>query len=69
MDDEPYEKVHRKASDTFDRLDRIFFKTDTTLVAVIAYVLAAMPQPLAQQLDRADVREILKKKQNSSNIL
>ncbi len=61
VDDEHYEKVHHKPSDTFDKVDPIFFKTDTTVVAVTAYVLAAMPQPIAPHLDHAAVGEILKK--------
>jgi ketopantoate reductase len=60
VDDEPYEKVHHKPSDTFDKVDPIFFKADTTVVAVTAYVLAAMPQPIAPHLDHVAVGKILK---------
>jgi hypothetical protein len=66
-DDEPYKQVHHKANDAFDIVDPTFFKTDTTVVAVTAYVLVAMPQPIAPQLDHFNVGKILKKR-NSRNI-
>ena len=61
VDDEEYEKVHHKPSDTFDKVDPIFFKTDTTILTVTAYLLAEMPQPIAPHLNHAAVGEILRK--------
>ena len=61
VDDAPYAAVHHKSSDTFDKVDPIFFKADTAVVAATAYVLAQLPKPIAPHLDHAAVGEILKK--------
>ena len=61
VDDPPYAAVHHKSSDTFDKVDPIFFKADTAVVAATAYVLAQLPKPIAPHLDHAAVGEILKK--------
>lgn len=61
VDDLSYEALHHKSSDTFDKVDPVFFKADTAVVAVTAYVLAQMPKPIAPHLDHSAVGEILKK--------
>jgi hypothetical protein len=61
VDDPPYGAVHHKSGDTFDKVDPIFFKADTAVVAATAYVLAQMPKPIAPHLDHSAVGEILKK--------
>ena len=53
--------MHHKSGDTFDKVDPIFFKADTAVVAATAYVLAQMPKPIAPHLDHSAVGEILKK--------
>jgi len=61
VDENPYDAVHHKSSDTFDKVDPILFKADAAVVAVTAYVISQMPQPIAPHLDHAAVGEILKK--------
>jgi len=61
VEDGPYEAVHHKSSDTFDKVDPIFFKADTAIVAATGYVIAQMSKPIAPHLDHSAVGEILKK--------
>jgi carboxypeptidase Q len=61
VEDAPYEAVHHKPSDTFDKVDPIFLKADTAIVAVTGYVIAQMSKPIAPHLDHSAVGEILKK--------
>ena len=56
-----YGEVHHKSSDTFDKVDPLFFKTDAAILAITAYDIVQNPQPLAPHIDHAAVGEILKK--------
>lgn len=61
VDDAPYNAIHHKSSDTVDKVDPAYFKTDGALVAVLAYVIAHREQVIARHLDHHEVGEILKK--------
>jgi len=61
VDDVPYNLVHHKSSDTVDKVDPAYFKTDGAIVAVLAYVIAQREQAIAPHLSHAAVSEILKK--------
>jgi carboxypeptidase Q len=61
VDMKPYFEIHHKASDTYDKVDPLFFKTDTAIVAVTAWAIANDPKPIAPHIDHAAVAEILKK--------
>jgi carboxypeptidase Q len=56
-----YMEIHHKSSDTFDKVDPIFFKSDAAILTTTAYTIAQNPQPLAAHIDHAAVAEILKK--------
>jgi hypothetical protein len=56
-----YGEIHHKTSDTFDKVDPLFFKTDAAIVAVTAWAIAQDPKPIAPHLDHKAVTEILKK--------
>ena len=56
-----YGEVHHKSSDTYDKVDPLFFKADAAIVAVTAWAIAQDPKPIAPHLDHAAVAEILKK--------
>jgi hypothetical protein len=61
VDMKPYFEVHHKSSDTYDKVDPLFFKTDAAIVAVTAWAVAQDPKPIAAHIDHAAVGEILKK--------
>lgn len=63
VDDVAYNAVHHKSSDTVDKVDPAYFKTDGAIVAVLAYVIAQQEQPIGPHLNHAAVDEILKKAQ------
>jgi carboxypeptidase Q len=63
VDDVPYNAIHHKSSDTVDKIDPSYFKTDGAMVAVLAYVLAQKDQPIGPHLNHAAVNEVLKKAQ------
>jgi carboxypeptidase Q len=63
VDDVPYNLVHHKSSDTVDKIDPAYFKTDGAIVAVLAYVIAQKEQPIGPHLSHAAIGEILKKAQ------
>jgi len=63
VDDVAYNAVHHKSSDTVDKVDPAYFKTDGAIVAVLAYVIAQGEQPIGPHLSHAAVAEILKKAQ------
>jgi len=56
-----YGEVHHKSSDTYDKVDPLFFKDDTAILAMTAYVLAQQPDPIAPHIGHAAIAEILKK--------
>jgi carboxypeptidase Q len=56
-----YMEVHHKSSDTFDKVDPLFFKADAAILTITAYDIVQNPQPLAPHIDHAAVGEILKK--------
>ncbi len=56
-----YFQVHHKSSDTYDKIDPLFLKSGTAIVAVTAYAIAQDPKPIAPHIDHAAVGEILKK--------
>jgi Iap family predicted aminopeptidase len=56
-----YGEIHHKSSDTFDKVDPLFFKTDAAILTITAYDIAQNPKPLAPHIDHAAVGEILKK--------
>jgi carboxypeptidase Q len=60
VDTSHYEEVAHKAGDTFDKVDPINFKADAAVLAVTAYVVAELPQPIAKHIDHAAVGEIIK---------
>jgi hypothetical protein len=61
VDMKPYFEIHHKSSDTYDKVDPLFFKTDAAIVAVTAWAVARDPKPIAAHIDHAAVGEILKK--------
>jgi carboxypeptidase Q len=61
VDDPPYEAVHHKSGDTYDKVDPILFKADAAVVGVTAYLMAQLPQPIAPHLNHAAVSQILNK--------
>jgi carboxypeptidase Q len=63
VDDVPYNALHHKSSDTVDKVDPSYFKTDGAMVAVLAYIIAQREQPIGPHLNHAAVGEILKKAQ------
>ncbi len=56
-----YMEVHHKSSDTYDKVDPLFFKADTAILAMTAYAVVQAPNPIARHIDHAAVGEILKK--------
>jgi carboxypeptidase Q len=56
-----YMEIHHKSSDTFDKVDPLFFKADTAILTITAYDIVQDAQPLAPHIDHAAVGEILKK--------
>jgi len=56
-----YGEIDHKSSDTYDKVDPLFFKTDAAIVAVTAWAIAQDPKPIAPHLDHKAVAEILKK--------
>ncbi len=62
-DEVSYNAVHHKSSDTVDKVDPAYFKTDGAIVAVLAYVIAQREQAIGPHLNHAAVSEILKKAQ------
>ena len=63
VDDVSYNTVHHKSSDTVDKVDPAYFKTDGAIVAVLAYVIAQGEKVIGPHLNHAAVSEILKKAQ------
>ncbi|HEX8163521.1 MAG TPA: M20/M25/M40 family metallo-hydrolase [Pyrinomonadaceae bacterium] len=61
VDMEPYEKIHHKAGDTLDKLDRHNLADGAAIVAVTAYAIAERPEQIAPHIPRGAVGEILKK--------
>jgi len=61
VDESHYGEVHHKASDTFDKVDPLFLKSDTAILAVTAYAIEEAQQPIVPHIDHAAVGEILKK--------
>jgi carboxypeptidase Q len=61
VDMKPYGEIHHKSSDTFDKVDPLFFKADAAIVAITAWAIAQDPKPIAGHIDHAAVAEILKK--------
>lgn len=55
-----YFEVHHKSSDTFDKVDPLDFKAGTAIVAATAYAIAESDKPIAEHIDHAAVREILR---------
>ncbi|HVG28606.1 MAG TPA: M20/M25/M40 family metallo-hydrolase [Pyrinomonadaceae bacterium] len=58
---EPYEKIHHKAGDTLDKLDRHSLAGGACIVAVTAYAIAERPERIAPHIERGAVGEILRK--------
>lgn len=58
-DEVKYEEVHHKASDTIDKVDRLFLAVGAAAVAITAYAIADAAQPIAPHLDRAGVAAML----------
>jgi carboxypeptidase Q len=56
-----YFEVHHKSSDTYDKVDPLFLKGGTAIVAVTAFAIAQDQKPIAPHIDHAAVAEILKK--------
>jgi len=54
-------KLVPSRNDSADGVDPILFKANTAVVAVTAYLISQMLQPIAPHLDYAAVAEILKK--------
>jgi carboxypeptidase Q len=63
VDQEPYNKVHHKPSDTLDKVKEHDLVTGAAIVAVTAYAVADRAAPLAPHLDRKAVGELLKEAQ------
>jgi carboxypeptidase Q len=63
VDDQSYNAVHHKSSDTIDKVDPAYFEADGAMVATLAYVIAQREKPVGAHLDHAAVGEILKKAQ------
>lgn len=61
VDMEPYEKIHHKAGDTLDKLDRHNLADGAAIVAVTAYAIAERPERIAPHIEHAAVGEILRK--------
>ena len=61
VDMKQYFEIHHKSSDTYDKVDPLFFKPDTAIVAVTAWAIAQDPKPIAPHIDHKAVAEILKK--------
>jgi carboxypeptidase Q len=61
VDMEPYEKIHHKAGDTLDKLDRHNLADGAAIVAVTAYAIAERPEPIAPHIEHGAVGEILRK--------
>jgi Iap family predicted aminopeptidase len=56
-----YMEIHHKSSDTFDKVDPLFFRADAAILTITAYDIVQNPQPLAPHIDHAAVGDILKK--------
>jgi carboxypeptidase Q len=61
VDDTHYEELHHQSSDTFDKVNAHNLLDDAAVLAVTAFAIADMPEPLAPHLDHASVEAILKK--------
>jgi carboxypeptidase Q len=60
VDTAHYDEVAHKSGDTFDKVDPINFKADAAVLAVTAYIVAELPQPIAKHIDHGAVGEIIK---------
>ena len=69
VEEEKYEAVHHKSSDTYDKVDPIDFKSGEAIVAATAWVIANDRKPIAEHIDHAAVAEILKKKEGLTEVL
>jgi hypothetical protein len=60
-DETPYNEIHHKTSDTFDKVDPVDAKADAAVVGVTTYVIADLPKPIAPRLSHRDVETMLKR--------
>ncbi|MCC7417031.1 MAG: M20/M25/M40 family metallo-hydrolase [Acidobacteria bacterium] len=58
-DDVPYERVHHKANDVLDNVNRHDLSVGAAAVAIAAYAIADAPRPIAAALDRPGVGRML----------
>jgi carboxypeptidase Q len=56
-----YHDVHHKSSDTYDKVDPLYFKGGASIVAVTAWAISQRAQAIAPHIDHAAVADILKK--------
>jgi hypothetical protein len=56
-----YHDVHHKSSDTYDKVDPLYFKGGASIVAVTAWAISQRAQPIAPHIDHQAVADILKK--------
>jgi hypothetical protein len=55
-DEAPYERVHHKANDTLDHVDRRNLAVGTAVIAITAYAIADAEQPIAEHRQFEDRR-------------
>jgi hypothetical protein len=56
-----YNEIHHKASDTFDKVDPVYAKSDAAVVGMTTYAVADLPRPIAPRLNHHDVEIMLKR--------
>lgn len=55
-----YREVHRKASDTFDKVDSASFRAGGAVVAMTTYAIGDQPTRIAPHIGHDAVRQILR---------
>jgi hypothetical protein len=55
-----YRQVHHKASDTFDKVDSVWFRTGGAVVAATTYAISDHPTRIAQHIGQDAVQQILR---------
>lgn len=69
VDMAPYEELHHKPADTYDKVDPVDFKADEEIVAATAWMIANDPGRIATHIDHAAITEILKKQEGVIELL
>jgi carboxypeptidase Q len=69
VDTTPYDELHHKPADTYDKVDPVDFKADEAIVGATAWVIANSPEPIAPHIDHTAVGELLKKTQGLTELL